>query len=133
MNSKLTANRELNRIEHEMGNYLVICFGIVLIAAIYNVLCIIFWQAVAGMPNAIDNDDGLPALYDAFMVLSMVLVNSMTVVALYSIYRWVPKRIKFLQPKQNKSKWDAPVNRPLDKRIWDRRPGPPVSKSADKE
>jgi len=133
LNSKSAAKRELNRIEQEMGNYVAICFGIVLIAAIYNVLCIIFWQAVAGLPNAIDNDDGLPAIYDAFLVFSMLLVNVMTIVSLHSIYRWVPKRIKFKKSLNKKSMWDDPVNRSLEKRIWDRRPGPPTSKSANKE
>ena len=111
-----------------MSNYVVICFGIILIAAMYTVLCIIFWQISAGLSNAIDNDPGLPAIYDAFMLASIVLVDVMSLTAVYSIIRWVPKK-KRINPLKKKSIWDgSPKNR-----IWDRRPGPPATKGADKQ
>jgi hypothetical protein len=124
----LNDRRELNRIEQEMSNYVVICFGIILIAAMYTVLCIIFWQISAGLSNQIDNDPGLPAIYDAFMLASIVLVDVMSLTAVYSIIRWVPKKKRF-NPLKKKSIWDgSPKNR-----IWDRRAGPPATKGADKQ
>jgi hypothetical protein len=103
-----------------MQNVRVIQFGIFLICGLYQTLCVVFWLAVSGMPNAIDNDPGLPFIFDVAMAASMVIVASMTFVSIRQINSWIPRKLK---RNKTKSKWDNSAGS---------MPGPKVSKNASK-
>lgn len=122
-------HQELKRVEYAMRDHYVICIGILLVAGLYTVLCIIFWQAVAGLPNAVDDDPGLPVTYDLFMASSIILVNFMAYASVRSITGWAPKDVR--KPKKKvASKWDKPPSR-VGIPAAGRMEGPPASKNAD--
>ena len=113
---------ELKRVEAAMANHRIIIAGIILIAALYTCGCIIIFQMVSGIPNAIDNDDGLPRMYDLFMFASVIVVNLMAYASVRSILNWIPKRIRKRQ--STKSIWDTiPSGNPRRTSM----PGPPAS------
>tara|TARA_Y100001973_G_C5175028_1_gene321370 strand:+ start:363 stop:785 length:423 start_codon:yes stop_codon:yes gene_type:complete len=124
---------KMKKIEKAMKNYRVICFGIVLIAALYNMLCIIIYQAVQGLPNAIDDNDGLPLIYDYAMFGSAILVNMMAFASVKAIISWVPPKWKTKWKQKNvKSKWDTSPSVSIPKsKAPGPMPGPPATNNAD--
>jgi len=99
-----------------MDNYRQVILGVILIAGLYNCLVILVWQATTGLPNAIDNDDGLPRIFDLLLFISIILVDLMTLIVAKSIIDWRPKL------KSNKSKWNSTAGSI---------PGPPATKRVD--
>jgi threonine/homoserine/homoserine lactone efflux protein len=88
-----------------------VCFMIGLICSLYNALCIIFWLAVSGMPNAIDDSPGLPLSYDIIMALSMFLVSVSGMVCVRIIRSWLPPSKK---ATKNKSTWESWTDGEMD-------------------
>ena len=88
-----------------------VCLMIGLICALYNALCIIFWLAVAGMPNAIDDSPGLPLSYDIAMGISMVLVSLSGMVCVRIIRSWLPPSKKV---SKKKSAWESWTDGEMD-------------------
>ena len=132
MSIKHREYRELKRIEKAFKNYLPIMFATLSMAGLYTLLAIMIWQATAGMPNAIDGDDGLPKIYDLFLVLSVLLIWITSITICKSILNWKPKKFK-----QSKSAWTDKIpkkNDPLHPALnnkKNRMPGPPASNHAD--
>ena len=91
-------------------NHLV-CYMIVLIVGLYNSLCVIFWMAVAGIPNAIDNSPGLPLYMDYIMAGSMLLVSLSGIICIRIVRSWMP-RIK--KKEIRKSVWETNPDDSLD-------------------
>ena len=103
-----------------MQNLRVVQLGILLICGLYQTLCVVFWMAVSGIPNAIDNDPGLPVVIDVAIAASMVIVGTMTIVSIWQMNSWIPRKLK---RDKIKSKWDEAPG-PM--------PGPKASNNASK-
>lgn len=87
-----------------------VCLMIILFCAIYNMLCLIFWMAVDGMPNAIDDSPGLPFIYDVIIACSMVLVSISGIVCVRIIRSWIPPSNK----SDMKSSWESWADGEMD-------------------
>ena len=124
----------MKRVEKAFSNHIPIMIAVLSMAAIYNVLAIIIWQATDGLSNAIDDTNGLPMFYDIFLVASIILLWITAITVCRSIRIWRPRQI----PK-DKSRWTDKLPRKSDplhpalsrKNKKARTPGPPASKHAD--
>lgn len=91
-------------------DYWLIGGAFVLLAGLMNVIIWLFWSATAGMPNAIDNDPGLPVVIDWMLTICLFMVNSAAFI--------IPWRLWTLTktPAKKVNKWTTKI------------PGPPISK-----